>query len=201
MYMVVLRGFPVLLAGLAIVASALVAGPVTAQEHPEHPHDSAVPDDPVTLSQLADAITAYVEDDTELKGGYFLVYDDVNDEVLQLRLVQVHEERLSSLGDDTYFACADFATPDGTVYDIDVFMQARPRPSLCRPRSPCTNRTVSPATPGSRRTVSGRCRTSDRDLCEFQSINVEFPWNRIAPARIRAGWQPICTRKEQHHVF
>ena len=79
--------------------------------------------DPVTLSQLADAITRYVQDDSELKGGYFLVYDDVNDEVLALRLVKVHEERLSSLGDDTYFCCADFATPGGMVYDLDVFMQ------------------------------------------------------------------------------
>ena len=111
--------------GVLAVAPALTK----AQEHPEHPaehpeHSEESADKaPLTIDQLADAITAYVDLDAKAKGGYFLVYDTVAQKPLVLTLDHVHTERLSSLGQGVYFACADFKSTDGKVYDVDVFMQ------------------------------------------------------------------------------
>ena len=45
---------------------------------------------------------------------------------LALDLVKVHDDRLSSLGSDKYFACVDMKATDGTIYDIDFFMAGQP---------------------------------------------------------------------------
>lgn len=45
---------------------------------------------------------------------------------LALDLVKVHDDRLSSLGGDKYFACVDMKGTDGKVYDIDFFIVLRP---------------------------------------------------------------------------
>lgn len=87
-------------------------------EHPEHPEDDAT----MTVDGLAEAIVGYIEKDSKLKGGYFLVYDGVDKKPLQLTLVKVHEDKLASLGDGVYFACTDMKAPDGTLYDLDFFM-------------------------------------------------------------------------------
>ncbi len=116
-------------AGLAVAAVGL-AGLVTyAAEHPaehpvEHPRagEAMMPEAAPTKEQLADAIRAYVEKDAALKGGYFLVYDRKNREPLVLTLLLVHRDRLARVGPQQYFACADFKTPAGKVYDLDIFM-------------------------------------------------------------------------------
>jgi hypothetical protein len=41
---------------------------------------------------------------------------------LPLDLIKVHDDRLSSLGGDKYFACVDMKGSDGKIYDIDFFM-------------------------------------------------------------------------------
>jgi hypothetical protein len=73
--------------------------------------------------QLAQAIQGYVAEDVRAKGGYFLVFDPITKQPLALTLDRVHEERLSGLGGGVYFACADFTSLDGKVYDVDVFMK------------------------------------------------------------------------------
>ena len=88
-------------------------------EHPEHPEDKAS----MTVDGLAEAIIAYIEMDSELKGGFFLVYDGVDKKPLQLKLVKVHQDKLASLGDGVYFACTDMKASDGTLYDLDFFMK------------------------------------------------------------------------------
>jgi hypothetical protein len=45
---------------------------------------------------------------------------------LALDLIRVHDDRLSSLGGDKYFACVDMKSGDGTIYDIDFFMAGQP---------------------------------------------------------------------------
>jgi hypothetical protein len=92
------------------------------KEHPEHPKASAE-SEPVTLAMLSQAIKDYVAADAELKGGSFLVYDPVDKKTLQLTLAKVHEDKLATLGDGVYFACADFSSADGKTYDLDIFMQ------------------------------------------------------------------------------
>ena len=112
---------------LAAVAGLLALAtnvPTSAQEHPsEHPSEHPTASgEALTIDTLAAAIEQYVAEDSELKGGYFLVYDPVNAEVLPLTLEKIHKDRLSHIGNDVYFACADFSTPQGMVYDLDIFM-------------------------------------------------------------------------------
>jgi hypothetical protein len=83
-------------------------------------------EEPLTTEAVAQAIEAYVERDTRLKGGYFLVYDPKVQQPLALRLTKVHRDRLSHIGEGVYFVCADFETPDGVVYDLDFFTKATP---------------------------------------------------------------------------
>jgi hypothetical protein len=45
---------------------------------------------------------------------------------LALDLIKVHDDRLSSLGGDKYFACVDMKGSDGKIYDIDFLMAVRP---------------------------------------------------------------------------
>lgn len=104
---------------------ALFAGTreVPAQEHPhEHPTSKKAE---LTKESLAEAIASYIEDDSELKGGFFLVYDKEQGKALALKLDKVHEDRLATLGNGNYFACADFNGTDGSVYDLDVFMKEK----------------------------------------------------------------------------
>ena len=96
-------------------------------EHPsEHPteHPTTVKSPKLTISQLAKSIEKYIQQDVELKGGFF-VFDTKNDEVLNLTLSKIHRERLSNVGNDTYFACADFQASNGKVYDLDIFMNGK----------------------------------------------------------------------------
>lgn len=118
-------------ASFAVLAMALLlARPVVAQEHPsehpsEHPTEAKEEAKSVscTMEQLSAAIHAYVAMDTEVKGGKFFIYDDQAKKVLSLTLAKVHEDKLASLGDGVYFACADFNSDDKHVYDLDVFMK------------------------------------------------------------------------------
>lgn len=119
------------LLSVMVVTIVLVAmaGYAYAGEHPEHPaakaaeHASTMKAPPITKEELAEAIQAYVEEDAMLKGGYFLVYDKEAAKPLALTLKKVHKDRLSSVGHGVYFACADFVTPTGKVYDLDIFMK------------------------------------------------------------------------------
>ncbi len=105
---------------------------VSAQEHPtgskkaEHPTTSIKPQivqgERITMQNLALAIESFVEADINLRGA-FLVIDPSTNEVLKLNLEKVHKERLSHVGDDVYFACADFNADDGKVYDLDIFLR------------------------------------------------------------------------------
>lgn len=127
--------FIFLVAALALLGGAGGASSrLWAQEHPEHPrgeHPTAPKADKgVSMADLAAAITDYVTKDAALKGGFFLVYDTVDKAPLALTLDHVHTEKLARVGEETYFACADFKTPDGKVYDLDVFMKGSSKKSL-----------------------------------------------------------------------
>ena len=92
----------------------------------EHPTTSITPQivqgEKITMKNLAQAIEGFVEADIILRGA-FLVIDPKTDTVLKLRLEKVHKERLSHVGEDIYFACADFNAENGKVYDLDIFLQ------------------------------------------------------------------------------
>lgn len=101
-----------------------------AQEHPapEHPEKKAVTTEgkastKMTLDALEKAISGYIDEDSKLKGGYFLVYDTVDKKPLQLEILKVHKDKLATLGEGVFFACTDMKAADGTVYDLDFFMK------------------------------------------------------------------------------
>lgn len=96
-------------------------------EHPEHPESGSVQP---TKDELADAVEKYVADQSAGTNGVFKVVDPKTGETLELVLDKVHRERLSKLAENEYFACADFTTKDGKVYDLDVFMVGPDKDSL-----------------------------------------------------------------------
>ncbi|MBI4832895.1 MAG: hypothetical protein HY801_15355, partial [Candidatus Lindowbacteria bacterium] len=112
---------------IVILTVVLMAatGVACAAEHPkagtaEHPKAKAKSE--LTKEDLAKGIKSFTENDAKMRGGYFLVYDDVDKKALALTLDKVHEERLAKIAQDVYFACADFKGLDGTKYDVDIFM-------------------------------------------------------------------------------
>jgi hypothetical protein len=125
---------PILILGLAVALAVPACGGAQ-EEHPEHPEESqehpeqGTEEHPeggeqadLTVDQLADAIAAYVQEQSGDE-GYMTVNDPVTEQDLELKLDKVHRERLSKVGPDTYFACADFVSRDGVTYDLDVFMK------------------------------------------------------------------------------
>ena len=99
-------------------------------EHPEHPEHPTTKKEPkLTIEALAISIGNYIQNDVNLKGGFF-VYDKDKKELLTLTLTKIHKERLSNIGGDTYFACADFSASNGNIYDLDIFMTGKSQDNL-----------------------------------------------------------------------
>jgi len=107
------------IAAIVAILVLLVFIPGCGKEHPEHPEKQ---DAEITKDDIADAIEGYVDQQSDEKNGIFIVVDDVTGEKLELVLDKVHRDKLAKVGENTYFACADFTTSDGVVYDLDVFM-------------------------------------------------------------------------------
>ena len=117
--------------GLLILGLALfqMVG-VFSAEHPEHPAEETEAAKGFNKEELAKSIADYVKKDAKLKGGYFLVYDKKNKEALVLELALVHKDKLSKIAKNIYFACADFKTLKGKVYDLDIFMKGTEKGNL-----------------------------------------------------------------------
>jgi len=91
-------------------------------EHPEHPTKRTTP---LTAHAVGKAVEKFIASDTNLKGGKFLVFDGSTKEILALDLLKIHMDRLTGIGNDTYFACADFQASNGKIYDVDIFMSGK----------------------------------------------------------------------------
>ena len=102
-----------------LVSIPIMGEPPEHPEHPEHPSEKTAS---VTAQVIGEAVAEFIVSDSKLKGGKFMVYDGTAKEVLQLDLLKIHMDRLTGLGNDTYFACADFQASNGKVYDLDIFM-------------------------------------------------------------------------------
>ncbi len=123
---------------MAPLALLLIApGRLAAQEkHPEHPkskqqeHPTDKKQAGLTKAELGAAIKTWVEKEGARNDGWLRVQDPVAQKTLQLKLEKVHDDRLSQVAPDVYFACADFVEKDGTKYDIDIFMQGKTKDDL-----------------------------------------------------------------------
>jgi hypothetical protein len=120
--------------GLICAPAALLL----AQEHPRAPQQSQSQQLPqtktgasqatmtqATMSDVSDGlkrfISGYAAKSPDNK--FHIPYQHKN---LGLDLVKVHDDRLSNLGGDKYFACVDMKGNDGRMYDIDFFMAVQP---------------------------------------------------------------------------
>ena len=99
-------------------------------EHPEHPEHPNKKTSLVSAQAVGKAVAEFIASDAKLKGGKFMVYDGSAKEVLQLDLLKIHMDRLTGIGNDTYFACADFQASNGKVYDLDIFMKGKSADNL-----------------------------------------------------------------------
>jgi hypothetical protein len=112
--------------------------PLVAQEHPRPAQQSqsqqlpqtktGAPQAAMTEASMTDVsdglkkfISGYASKSADKK--FHMPY---NRKDLALDLIKVHDDRLSSLGGDKYFACVDMKGTDGKIYDIDFFMVVRP---------------------------------------------------------------------------
>ncbi len=78
----------------------------------------------IAIAEIEAGIKAYIDKETELNDGFFLVKD--KEKTLRLKLVRVHTEYLSNLGPNRHFACVDLADEKGDVYDVDFFLEGQP---------------------------------------------------------------------------
>ena len=95
----------------------------------EHPNESSKSQS-MTIEQFADAAKAHIEKKAKKHDGHFMVKDQKTGEKLKLELEKVHRKRLSHLGDNRYFVCANFTSQDGTLYDVDIFMEGTKKSNL-----------------------------------------------------------------------
>ncbi len=122
------NGFKMVVAiGLVTIVAMLAGQGCEKKEHPEHPEGASVE---LTKEQLGDAVEKYVAEKSAGTAGVFIVVDPKTGDTLELVLDKVHRQRLSKVAEDKYFACADFTTNDGKVYDLDVFMEGDDKDSL-----------------------------------------------------------------------
>ena len=119
---------------LAVVVGVYFAGILFAQEHPgEHPGAPAKveqeeqPGEEAMLSadEIIKGIKDHINKVTNANAGYFSINEPEEGKDLRLKLIKVHEDRVSYIKkDDAYFACTDFITADGaTKYDVDFWMK------------------------------------------------------------------------------
>ncbi len=77
--------------------------------------------DAITIQEIAKAIERHIEHETAAGDGLFSVEHDGR--TLELQLIRIHMEYLANLGAGVQFACVDLVERDGTVYDVDFFLQ------------------------------------------------------------------------------
>lgn len=110
------------------IAIVLAAGLLYAGDHPERATGSG---SKVAISRsIENSIEKYVKSESALKGGFFLIYDTKTREPLVLTLAGVHRESIAKVGRDEYFACADFKTQQGKIYDLDMVMKGSDKNNL-----------------------------------------------------------------------
>jgi hypothetical protein len=115
---------------LLLIAPGRLAAQQEHLEHPKKEHPTDKKQAGLTKAELAAAIETWVEKEAAGNGGWLKVDDPVQGKALQLKLEKVHDDRLSQVGPNVYFACADFVEKDGTKYDVDVFMQGTTKDDL-----------------------------------------------------------------------
>ena len=107
-------------------------GKTHTEEHPgegaEHPGKKAM----LSAAQIINGIKEHINKVTNVNNGIFPISDSKEGKNLHLKLIKVHEDKVSYIKkDDAYFACTDFVTDDGkTKYDVDFLMKKTKKGTL-----------------------------------------------------------------------
>jgi hypothetical protein len=117
-------------ASLLLIASRQTVAQEKPPEHPKKEHPTDKKQVGLSKTDLAAGIRTWVDKESAANGGWLKVEDPVQHKTLELKLEKVHDDRLSQVGPDRYFACADFTGKDGMKYDIDVFMDGKTKDDL-----------------------------------------------------------------------
>lgn len=130
---------------VCIAITAFLVGLSQAAEHPgEHPGSPAKSEQPVKAAEhpgleqpgakaglsaedIIKGIKEHIASVTKANNGYFPITDTEEGKDLQLKLIRVHEDKVSYIKKEgAYFACTDFVTADGkTKYDLDFWMKEK----------------------------------------------------------------------------
>lgn len=103
-------------------------------EHPGEPAKSEHPGNKqagkeamFSAEQIIKGIKEHIASVTKANNGYFPITDTMEGKDLKLKLIRVHEDKVSYIKkEDAYFACTDFVTADGkTKYDLDFWMREK----------------------------------------------------------------------------
>lgn len=93
------------------------------KEHPgkEHP---GMESGKFTAAQIKNAMTSHIEAQTKQGDGAFQLHDATTNQHLSLTFVKIHDpvRKVEGRG---YFACTDFKSPKGEVYDLDFWLQPK----------------------------------------------------------------------------
>ena len=80
-----------------------------------------------TMKAFVKAVVGHVKMKVADEGS-FNVYDDKLDKTWELKLVRIHKKRIARLGENKFFACADFKTVakgKRTKLDLDFFVSRK----------------------------------------------------------------------------
>ena len=128
---------------LSFIAALFLSSAAIAAEHPgehpgtaakteqkEHPGKTHAEEHPgkkemLSANEIIRGIKDHITKVTEANNGYYPLSDTAEGKDLKLKLVRVHEDKVSYIKkNDAYFACTDFVTDDGKVkYDVDFWMK------------------------------------------------------------------------------
>ena len=123
--------------GMAVIAAVSLRAAEHPKEHPtsehpkEHPkekgqeHPSTKATDKETIKkEFSATVKAHIDKQSQANNGAFVVNDNVLKKNWALKLVRIHEDKIVSLADAKFFACADFMeTGAGTTkLDLDFYV-------------------------------------------------------------------------------
>ncbi|MCH8904673.1 MAG: hypothetical protein IIA45_12255 [Bacteroidetes bacterium] len=79
--------------------------------------------DAISFDDLKDAVMEHIEIESGRNEGYYRSTDPITIKKLDLTFQKFNDRRLLKTSEDMYFACVDFISTDGIIYDIDILMQ------------------------------------------------------------------------------
>ncbi|MCH8902335.1 MAG: hypothetical protein IIA45_00225 [Bacteroidetes bacterium] len=74
------------------------------------------------VNDLAKEITAYIQGEASLNGGYYRIKDGFTNTDIDLKLIKVRADEIKSINPTYHYLCADMVDRNGVKYDVDIWM-------------------------------------------------------------------------------